>query len=649
MSFFRAKHKKPLLIIMDVLLLNFAFVLSFYQRFGSDWLHYFNYRFFLYITVIGLACLFFSHLYNKMWKYASISELYSIFKATFMLNLFVFSYLFFSNITLPYSIVVSNIAFNILFLGSIRFFMRLFNELKNKIQGKRKNNNILIVGAGDAGEMLIREMRKHPELDKDIIGLIDDDPDKQNLEVHGKKVLGNRYSIPKIIRKHSIQEIIIAMPSASGKDIEEIYNLSQQNDIKVKIFPGVYEIIDDGFNLNHIREVKVEDLLKRKPVELDNDNISAYLKAKNILITGGAGSIGSEICRQVARFNPDNLVILDINENSSYFLELELKETFKEVNIITEIGNIQDLDKLVYLFAKYKPDVVFHAAAHKHVPLMEKNPEEAVKNNIFGTLNVARAADLFSVDKFVLISSDKAVNPTNIMGATKRVAEMIIQYYNKISETDYKAVRFGNVLDSNGSVIPIFKKQIAQKKPLTVTHQDVTRYFMTIPEASQLVIQAGALGAGGEVFVLDMGEPVKIMDLAENLIRLSGLEPGKDIEIKITGLRPGEKLYEELLNDDENIATEHEKIFINDLNGVDKKKLISTLDRLQVQIENVDIEGIIDSLCNLVNSYKPKRNNITDIKIDRKLYKKAKKKSGLFNSKANDEIAVTKIFNNKED
>ncbi len=625
---------------MDVLLLNFSLFLSFYQRFQADWLNYFNYTYFLLITIIGLGCLHYSHLYNKLWKYASISELYSIFKATFILNLVFAIYIFVFSTEIPYSVVISNITFNILFLGSLRFFIRLMTEFKNKVKYNSKKRNILIAGAGDAGEMLIREMRKHPELDKKIIGLIDDDPAKKGLEVHGIKVLGNRYQIPEIIEKCDIKEIIIAIPSASGKDIEEIYNYSQQDDVTVKIFPGVYEMIDESFNLNHIREIKVDDLLKREPIELNNDNIAAYLEGKSILITGGAGSIGSEISRQVARYNPSNIIILDINENSSYFLEREMQEKFAGINISTEIGNIQDLDRLFYVFAKYKPDVVFHAAAHKHVPLMENNPEEAVKNNIFGTLNVARAADQFSVEKFVLISSDKAVNPTNIMGATKRAAEMVIQSINKESKTEYMAVRFGNVLDSNGSVIPIFKKQIAQGKPVTVTHPEVTRYFMTIPEASQLVIQAGALGKGGEVFVLDMGEPVKIIDLAENLIRLSGLKPGKDINIEITGLRPGEKLYEELLNDDENIATEHEKIFITEINGINKKELNEHLFKLQKRVQEIKIEGIIECLCDFIKGYQPKRNNIRKDKIDRKALKKAREKAFLIR-KMIDETAAS--------
>jgi FlaA1/EpsC-like NDP-sugar epimerase len=383
--------------------------------------------------------------------------------------------------------------------------------------------------------------------------------------------------------------------------------LSNRDGVKVKIIPGIYEIINGDVNLNQLREVKVEDLLRRETVDLNLAGISAYLENKTVLVTGGGGSIGSELCRQVARFNPSKLILFDIYENDMYFLELELKEKYTDLDVVSVVGSIRDRDKLYYTFARYRPDVVFHAAAHKHVPLMEYNPEEAVKNNIFGTKNLVLLADKYGIQRFVLISTDKAVNPTNVMGATKRVAEMLIQYYSSRSKTKFMAVRFGNVLGSCGSVIPIFKKQIEEGGPVTVTHPEVKRYFMTIPEAVQLVIQAGALGQGGEVFVLDMGEPVKIIDLAKDLIELSGLRVGEDIDIEIVGLRPGEKLFEELLTDGETIATEHERIYIENIEETDIIKLNSALDILEEQVRRLDKSAIIGTLEKLVDTYQPER------------------------------------------
>ncbi|HLV08608.1 MAG TPA: nucleoside-diphosphate sugar epimerase/dehydratase, partial [Halanaerobiales bacterium] len=504
-------------------------------------------------------------------------------------------------------VVAINFILGIFFLGGIRFGLRILREYLLRLSTKQIKTRILVVGAGDAGEMTVREMQKHPEIGKYIIGLVDDNPVKSNLEIHGKKVLGNRNDIPSIIDKYRVDEVVIAIPSAKGEDIKEIYNLSNRKDVRVRIVPGVYEIINGEVDINQIREVKVEDLLRREQVKLNNQEIAGYLKGKRVMVTGGAGSIGSELCRQIARFEPDSLVILDINENEIYFLELELRKKFSELEIITVIASIQDKIKLNYIFNKYRPEVVFHAAAHKHVPLMENDPEEAVKNNIFGTKNAIELSDKYKVQHFVLISTDKAVNPTSVMGASKRVAEMFIQQYSCQSQTGFMAVRFGNVLGSCGSVIPIFKKQIAEGGPVTVTHPDVKRYFMTIPEAVQLVIQAGALGDGGEVFVLDMGEPVRIIDLARDLIELSGLKEGEDIKIEISGLRPGEKLFEELLLDGENIATEHERIFIAGIEKTNVNKVNSSLDILEEQIKKPDKEGIVDTLKELVVRYNPER------------------------------------------
>jgi FlaA1/EpsC-like NDP-sugar epimerase len=596
-------YKKPGLLILDLLLLNLALFFSFYLRLESNWIDIFKFSYLLIISIMGFFILYFSRLYNKIWKYASIEELYLIIKVSIFINLAFVIYIFLFNISIPRSIPIFNFIIDVFLLGGLRFSLRLIKEYFRGNNNNKLTKNVLIIGAGDAAELMIREMQKHSELGKEIVGLIDDDPGKQSLEIHGKKVLGNRLDIPEIINKHNIKEAIIAIPSAAGRDIKAIYDLCKQNGVEVKVLPCIYEIIDNNIDLSQLRSIKVEDLLRREPVQLDMEGISASLQGKTVLITGGGGSIGSELSRQVARFNPARLVLFDIYENDIYFLELELQKKHPQLEVNTVIGSIQDQIKLNETFKHYRPDVVFHAAAHKHVPLMEFNPEEAVKNNIFGTRNCAIMADKYAVDRFVLISTDKAVNPTSVMGASKRVAEMIIQAIDSGSKTRFMAVRFGNVLGSNGSVIPYFKQQIASRESVTVTHSDVKRYFMTIPEAAQLVIQAGALGRGGEVFVLDMGEPIKIVDLARDLIRLSGLEPGEDIEIVITGLRPGEKLYEELLHKNEDIATEHEKIYITNLEKMDVKELTIGLDRLEKLVGTGNREEIIGYLKEIVPTY----------------------------------------------
>lgn len=616
-------YKKPRLIVIDLLLINLAVLFSFILRFDEAWLQYFELNYLAAITVISFFVLYFSSLYNKMWQYASMSELYSIFKATIIINILFVIYLYFFRVAFPRSIVAINLMTDIFLLGGMRFGLRLLKDFLNRNQTNKSQSRVLIIGAGDAAEMIIREMQKHPEIGKRIIGLVDDDPAKQKLEIHGHQVLGKTKKIPQLIEEYDVDEVIIAIPSAEGRTIKRFYELSNKKDVKVKIVPGVYEILKGDVSLNQIRQVKVEDLLRRDQVDLISDEISAYLENKTILVSGGGGSIGSEICRQVAKFNPQKIIILDINENTTYFLERDLKENYPNLDLISIIGSIRDKAKLEKVFREHSPDVVFHAAAHKHVPLMETSPEEAVKNNILGTRNLAQTAAESEIDRFVLISTDKAVNPTNVMGASKRAAEMVVQTINKKSKTKFMAVRFGNVLGSQGSVIPLFKKQIASGGPLTVTHKDITRYFMTIPEASQLVIQAGALGKGGEVFVLDMGEPVKIMELAEDLISLSGFTPYEDIDIEVIGLRPGEKLFEELLCDTEdNIATEHERIFINNLEAVDQEFLDKHLLKLERLAEKGAASEIISALVDLVNTYQPRRDNVK--KID---FKKNKRSS----------------------
>ncbi|MFW6274059.1 MAG: polysaccharide biosynthesis protein [Halanaerobium sp.] len=596
-------------------------LISFMIRFESDWFYYIEFRYFLYLNLIAITYLLFSNIYKSMWKYASMAELYSIIKITALINTSYIILYFFFNISFPRSIVVINSMTDLMLLGGSRFTLRMLRD--NLVRKKADNHNArvraLIIGAGDAGEIIVRELNRHPEIGISVVGLIDDDPAKQHLEIHGHKVLGTREDIPKYIKSFDVHEVIIAIPSADGPTIKELYKLSCKKGVRVKIVPGVYEILNGDVNLSQIREVKVEDLLRRDPVDLKTEEISEYLRDRTVLVTGGGGSIGSEICRQVANFNPAEIIILDINENSTYFLELEMENKFPHLKITPIIGSIRDKAKLEQVFSEYQPEVVFHAAAHKHVPLMESSPEEAVKNNILGSKKLAETADQYQVKSFVLVSTDKAVNPTNVMGASKRAAEMIIQSMSEKSRTKFMAVRFGNVLGSKGSVIPIFKRQIAVGGPVTVTHEEITRYFMTIPEAAQLVIQAGALGQGGEVFVLDMGEPVRIRELAEDLITLSGLTPYKDIDIEIVGLRPGEKLYEELLLEtEESTATQHERIFINHLGLVEEDKLHSVLKRLEFLAKKKDERGIISNLGKLVASYEPRRDNVTRVDFRKK-------------------------------
>ena len=624
LDFINENYKRKILLILDLVLINLALLISFMIRFEGMISSYIDIRYFYIISIVSLIVLNFSNLYKTIWKYASISELLTIIKTSLVLNILFLITIYFVNLAIPRSVILINFMTIIILMGGLRFTLRIIKEYLIRRNTSKTNKRVkaLIVGAGDAGEIIVREMNKHHELDIEIIGLIDDDPAKQNLKIHDYPVLGTTKDIPKLIKKHDIYEVIIAIPSADGSTIRKIYELSNQKSVGVKIVPGVFEILNGDVDLIQIRDVKVNDLLKREPVDLKTEKITEYITEKTILVTGGSGSIGSELCRQIAQFNPKQLIILDINENSIYFIKLELEKKYPNLNFETIVGSIRDQDKLEQVFKHYQPDVVFHAAAHKHVPLMEDSPEEAVKNNILGTKKLVEKADKFMVKRFVFISTDKAVNPTNVMGASKRVAEMIIQHFNSKSKTKFMAVRFGNVLGSKGSVIPIFKKQIENGGPITVTHAEIKRYFMTIPEAAQLVIQAGTLGNGGEVFVLDMGKPVKIIDLAEDLIRLSGLKPYEDIDINIIGLRPGEKLYEELLvKNEKSIPTKHERIFINDLEIVESKKLINKVEMLKEAAAKGDRNQIITILVSLLNNYQPQRDNITKINFKNHLQK----------------------------
>ena len=476
------------------------------------------------------------------------------------------------------------------------------NQEKTKVKAK----NLLIIGAGMGAREIIITIKNSMRDRYNIVGIIDDNKNKLNHYILGIKVIGTRYEIPRFAKEYDVDEIFFAINKIDAVSRRKILEICQETGVKTRVLPTTEEVIDRQGAMNSLRNVQIEDLLGRDPIELDNKNIKNLIKDKTILVTGGGGSIGSELCRQIIKYKPQNLVILDIYENTLYDIERELEADYPTANIKAIIGSVRDKERLEEVFNKYKPNVVFHAAAHKHVPLMETSPLEAIHNNVFGTYNVVNCADKFGVEKFVLISTDKAVNPTNIMGASKRVCEMIVQTKNKTSKTDFIAVRFGNVLGSNGSVIPLMKKQIEKGGPVTVTHKEITRYFMTIPEAVQLILQAVTYAKGGEIFVLDMGEPVKIYDLAVSLIRLMGYEPNVDIPIIITGLRPGEKLYEELLMAEEGlVSTKHDKIFITQPMHLEEKELNEKLYELGNIKYNEDysIEKVKEVMANVVPTY----------------------------------------------
>lgn len=494
-----------------------------------------------------------------------------------------------------------------IFLLAIRYSKRIYVMIKYSVYRRNKGKTrAMIVGAGNAGTVIIREIQTSDKINYNPVCVVDDDAAKIGKDISNVKIVGTTYDIKKFAEKYGVEEILIAIPSARKEDLKRIYKICKTTDCKVKTLPGIYQMVNGEASVTALREVQITDLLGREQIKVNLDEIMGYIEGQTVLITGGGGSIGSELCRQIATHNPKKLIILDIYENNAYDIEQELKRKYPELDLLALIASIRDKGKMRDVFEKYRPDIVFNAAAHKHVPLMETSPNEAVKNNVFGTLNVARCADEYGVKTFVQISTDKAVNPTNIMGATKRICEMIIQTIGRNSKnTNFVAVRFGNVLGSNGSVIPLFERQIAEGGPVTVTHKDIIRYFMTIPEAVSLVLQAGAYAKGGQIFVLDMGEPVKIYDLAYNLIKLSGLEPGVDIEIKCTGLRPGEKLYEERLMDEEGMQTTPNGL-INIANPIalDEQFLWDKLDELYTAAyEETDSMKVLVS--QLVTTYTP--------------------------------------------
>jgi FlaA1/EpsC-like NDP-sugar epimerase len=539
--------------------------------------------------VITVVVFYAFRLYSSLWTFIGSTELFYMVIACSMDSFVVFFAILLENrgvsTPLPRSFYLFYGAFLLGFTVVSRYFYRFARAFRRMRTNEKEQKRILLVGAGEAGDALLREIKSSDYLNMNVVGIIDDNPRKIGKFMHGIKIVGNREAIPEAVEHLAIQEIIIAIPTASPQQMKGILEICKSTACELKRLPGMYQLVNGEVSVAKLKEVDVNDLLGREPISVDLDSIMGYVSGKVVLVTGGGGTIGSELCRQIASHKPKQLIIFDIYENSTYDIQLELRHKFPELNLVVAIGSVRNTKRVDWIFRTYHPEIVYHAAAHKHVPLMEDSPNEAVKNNVLGTWKVVKASDQYHVKRFVMISTDKAVNPTNIMGASKRICEMIIQTYNNRSNTEYVAVRFGNVLGSNGSVIPIFKKQIEEGGPVTVTHPDIIRYFMTIPEAVSLVLQAGAYAKGGEIFVLDMGEPVKILDLAKNLILLSGHKPNEDIMIEFTGLRPGEKLYEEMLMDEEGLQdTANKLIHIGKPIEIDEEKFLGELEALSEHV-----------------------------------------------------------------
>lgn len=599
-----------LLLIVDVITIIGVALISLLIRFdGYITSHYLHQMIdALPIMVISYIVMLLSmHLYTRIWRYAGMREMVAVLIATTLGAGLFYTGMYVFDKSLPRSIYLISW---ILSTGVIGIGRMVLHYIAMRYGGKQSTDadmvNTLIIGAGDAGATIAREIERYHKRSRKVIGFIDDDESKFNRLMGGVRILGNRHDIPSIVKENKVKEIIIAMPSVTRNEIRNIMEICSPLKCKVNTLPGMYQLLDDEVLVSHLHPVSIEDLLERDEVRLDMDIVEHYIRDKVVLVTGAGGSIGSEICRQIMRVGPKQLLLLGHGENSIYLINQELKNIYKDGPIIPIIADIRDKQQLDQIFTQYNPQVVFHAAAHKHVPLMEIQPMAAVLNNIYGTRNVADVAGRHGVERFVMISTDKAVNPTSVMGATKRVAEKVIISMNDTYDTKYITVRFGNVLGSRGSVIPLFKKQIEAGGPVTVTDPEMTRYFMTIPEASQLVLQAGAMGKGGEVFLLDMGEPVKIIDLARNMIRLSGLEPDKDIHIKITGLRPGEKKYEELLTSEEGTnRTNHTKIFEAALDTVDRDWLIDKIATFDSCETDMDVIGVLQDI---IPTYTPNHN-----------------------------------------
>ena len=558
------------------------------------------------ITVVVFWCF---RLYSSIWAFVSTSEVFRITGAYLVLAVIGLILFPFDGTVMPRSSMLVGFLFSYVCSIAIRFSYRLWLTALRRISHAAHASglkNVMIVGAGDAGRALALEFVNSDFVKDHLACVIDDNPVKRGKRLCGAPIVGNRYDIPKAVKQYQVDKILIAIPSCSAKTRKEILDICTTTGKEVQLLPGIYQMVNGEVSVSKLRRVDPQDLLGRDPIRVDLQQIMGYVSGKTVLVTGGGGSIGSELCRQIAQAKPKKLIIFDIYENNAYDIQMELRHTHPELDLEVLIGSVRNTNRVEYVVGKYRPELIFHAAAHKHVPLMEDSPNEAIKNNVFGTYKMAKAAAKFGVQRFVLISTDKAVNPTNIMGASKRLCEMVVQMMNRRSDTEFVAVRFGNVLGSNGSVIPLFKRQIAEGGPVTVTHPDIIRYFMTIPEAVSLVLQAGAYAKGGEIFVLDMGEPVKIDTMARNMIRLSGYEPDVDIKIVYTGLRPGEKLYEELLMKEEGMQdTGNKLIHIGKPIEMDDEKFCQQLDRLEKACK-AEVSNMKDIVAEIVPTYRRK-------------------------------------------
>lgn len=605
------KNRVALLVVLDLLIITVSGFLALYIRFDFSFsrmdMTYVDYEmYYLPLNLILTIIIFILFkLYRSVWRFASTTELLNVIGACSGSILVQIILMTIFKMRMPVSYYLMKYVILIAGIGSLRFTYRILRMFQEKRIGGHGDSRkkTMVVGAGEAGAMIIKEFQNSRYLDQKVCCVIDDNEGKQGKYLRGVQIMGGREDIPRLAHEMEIDEIVVAMPSASHSEVKAILQICQETSCELKVLPGLYQMINGEVSVSKLRRVEIEDLLGREPIKLQVESVMGYVSEKTVLVTGGGGSIGSELCRQIAAHEPKRLIIVDIYENNAYDIQQELKRKYPDLDLVVLIASVRNTHRINSIFETYRPEIVYHAAAHKHVPLMEDSPNEAIKNNVFGTYKTAQAADRYGVRRFVLISTDKAVNPTNVMGASKRICEMIIQMMNNRSKTDFVAVRFGNVLGSNGSVIPLFKKQIEQGGPVTVTHPDIIRYFMTIPEAVSLVLQAGAIAKGGEIFVLDMGEPVKILDLAKNLIRLSGLKPFEDIDIQFTGLRPGEKLYEELLMSEEGLQeTENKLIHIGKPIEFDEEKFLEELEELQ-KLANEDSDQIREKVQELVPTY----------------------------------------------
>lgn len=612
---FVKKYRKYALLFCDFLIWNISFYFSYSINKNSLFFVNFDKMFLVYLSVMNVCFLvvfLLFKLYDKIWRYAEAIDFFYAVMATFAANTVFLIVTVLTQIKMSprmYFIFLVTSIFSIFMFRVLYRVNRLLDNVSSN--SGRPQKRMLIIGGGDSTAMFLKEVFKHPSGEYKPIAIVDDDSEKIGRKIMGVKVEGTTSRIPEICQKLNIDVILFSIISISNSKRREILDICAKTNLEVKIIPNIYEIMTSGTSVfSAMRKIKVEDLLGREPIIFDKKQYGDYLIDKTVLVTGGGGSIGSELCRQISELSPKKLIILDIYENSAYNIQQELKMKYSDsLNLSVEIVTICDLKELEDIFIKENIDVVFHAAAHKHVPLMEKNVDEAVKNNVFGTLNLVNLSDKYNVKKFIQISTDKAVNPTNVMGATKRICEMMVQNKDKTSKTEFVAVRFGNVLGSNGSVIPLFEKQIQKMGPVTVTHPEIIRYFMTIPEAVSLVLTAGGLAKGGEIFVLDMGSPVKIKDLAENLIRLSGFIPHEDIKIEYTGLRPGEKIYEELLMDEEGMKkTENKKIYIGHPININSEEFLNDLEKLRNISSKGSMSDILEMLLKMVPTFKHTKN-----------------------------------------